>query len=88
MNRTIKEAAVKRFQYDNREQVRNHLANFISAYKAGRRLKTPKAPHALQVHLQTIDNRTRKLDPEPDPSNGGTENLERDAVNRPHILRP
>ena len=42
MNRTIQEAIVKRFHYDNQEQVRNHLANVISAYKAGRRLKTPK----------------------------------------------
>ena len=33
MNRTIKEAAVKGFNYDNHEQVRNHLANVISAYK-------------------------------------------------------
>ena len=42
MNRTIKEATVKRFHYDDHEQLRNHLANFISAYNFGRRLKTLK----------------------------------------------
>ena len=35
-NRTIKEATVKRFHYDNHEQLRNHLDNFISAYNFGR----------------------------------------------------
>ena len=42
MNRTIKEASVKRFHYDDHDQLRNHLANFISAYNFGRRLKTLK----------------------------------------------
>ena len=41
-NRTIKEATVKRFHYDDHEQLRNHMANFISAYNFGRRLKTLK----------------------------------------------
>ena len=42
MNRTIKDATVKRFHHDDHEQLRNHLANFISAYNFGRRLKTLK----------------------------------------------
>ena len=29
MNRTIKEATVKRYHYDNHEQLRTHLADFI-----------------------------------------------------------
>ena len=40
MNRTIKEATVKRFHYDDHDQLRGHLADFISAYNFGRRLKT------------------------------------------------
>lgn len=40
MNRTIKEATVKRFHYDDHDQLRQHLADFISAYNFGRRLKT------------------------------------------------
>lgn len=42
MNRTIKEATVKRFHYDDHDQLELHLANFISAYNFGRRLKTLK----------------------------------------------
>ena len=42
MNRTIKEATVKRFHYDDHAQLRQHLAEFIDAYNFGRRLKTLK----------------------------------------------
>jgi hypothetical protein len=42
MNRTIKDATVKRLHDDDHEPLRNHLANFISAYNFGRRLKTLK----------------------------------------------
>ncbi|QHC37342.1 IS481 family transposase [Komagataeibacter xylinus] len=42
MNRTIKEATVKRFHYDSHEQLRSHLNDFIAAYNFGRRLKTLK----------------------------------------------
>lgn len=38
MNRTIKEATVKRFHYDLQLQV--HLADFIAAYNVARRLNT------------------------------------------------
>jgi transposase InsO family protein len=39
MNRTIKDATVKRFHYDDQRQFEIHLADFISAYNFGRRLK-------------------------------------------------
>ena len=42
MNRTIKDATVKRFHYNTHDQLRRHLADFISAYNFGRRLKTLK----------------------------------------------
>ena len=42
MNRTIKDATVKRFHYDNHNQLRRHLDDFIAAYNYGRRLKTLK----------------------------------------------
>jgi len=42
MNRTIKESSVKRFHYDDHEQLRGRLISFISAYNFGRRLKTLK----------------------------------------------
>ena len=40
MNRTIKDATVKRFHYDDHNQLRNHLADFMAAYNFARRLKT------------------------------------------------
>ncbi|KQS94099.1 MULTISPECIES: IS481 family transposase [unclassified Rhizobium] len=40
MNRTIKDATVKRFHYDDHDQLRRHMTDFINAYNFGRRLKT------------------------------------------------
>jgi transposase InsO family protein len=40
MNRTIKEATVRRFHYSSHEQLRLHLADFLDAYNFARRLKT------------------------------------------------
>ncbi len=40
MNRTIKDATVKRFYYDSHDQLRQHLADFVAAYNFARRLKT------------------------------------------------
>ena len=40
MNRTIKDATVKRFHYDTHDQLRHHLADFVAAYNFARRLKT------------------------------------------------
>jgi transposase InsO family protein len=40
MNRTIKEATVKRYHYDSNRQLQRHLTDFINAYNYGRRLKT------------------------------------------------
>jgi transposase InsO family protein len=39
MNRTIKDATVKRFYYDSHEQLRRHLDDFVAAYNFARRLK-------------------------------------------------
>lgn len=40
MNRTIREATVKRFHYEAHDQLRTHLADFLAAYNFARRLKT------------------------------------------------
>jgi len=40
MNRTIKDATVKRYHYDSNDQQRSHLADFLDAYNYARRLKT------------------------------------------------
>ena len=40
MNRTIKDATVKRCFYETHNQLRAHLQNFVDAYNFARRLKT------------------------------------------------
>jgi transposase InsO family protein len=42
MNRTIKDATVKRFHYDTHDELRSHLADFVGAYNFAKRLKTLK----------------------------------------------
>ena len=40
MNRTIKEATVKRYHDDSHDQLRSHLADVLDVYNFARRLKT------------------------------------------------
>jgi transposase InsO family protein len=40
MNRTIKDATVKRYFYETHDQLRAHLRDFVDAYNFARRLKT------------------------------------------------
>ncbi len=42
MNRTIKDATVKRFHYETHNELRSHLSDFVSAYNFAKRLKTLK----------------------------------------------
>jgi transposase InsO family protein len=42
MNRTIKDATVRRFHYDGHEQLRSHLTDCVLAYNFAKRLKTLK----------------------------------------------
>ena len=78
MNRTIKDATVKRYYYDAR-----------STATASRRLRLsiqfrpqaqdPKRPHALRVHLQGLDFPARTIHIQSEPANAGTKHLVADA---------
>jgi transposase InsO family protein len=65
MNRTIKDATVKRFYYDEHEQRRQHLADFVAAYNFGRRLKTLKGltPFEFICKCWTKEPERFNLDP-------------------------
>ena len=65
MNRTIKDATVKRYHYGNHDQLRQHLDDFIKAYNFGRRLKTLKGltPYEFICKSWTSDPNRFKLDP-------------------------
>jgi len=39
MNRTLKEATVKRYHYQSHAQLKEHIANFLNAYNVAKRLK-------------------------------------------------
>ena len=43
MNQSLKEAPVRWYYYESHDQLRLHLAIFVSAYNYGRRLKTRRA---------------------------------------------
>jgi len=40
MNRTLKDATVRRYHYGSHEELRHHLQLFLDAYNHARRLKT------------------------------------------------
>lgn len=65
MNRTIKEATVKRFFYDNHAQLRGHLDDFVLAYNFAKRLKTLKGltPYEYICKIWTTEPKRFKLDP-------------------------
>ena len=65
MNRTIKDATVKRFYYESHDQLRTHLADFVSAYNYARRLKTLKGltPYEFICRRWTEQPGRFKFDP-------------------------
>ena len=65
MNRTIKEATVNRYHYETHDQLRNHLADFVTAYNFSRRLKTLKglSPYEYICKAWTKEPDRFTLDP-------------------------
>ncbi len=65
MNRTIKEATVKRFHYDDHHQFETHLTDFVAAYNFGRRLKTLRGltPYEFICKCWTSEPERFILDP-------------------------
>jgi len=62
MNRTIKDATVKRYFYDTHNQLKAHLTDFLRAYNFARRLKTLKGltpyEYLCKLWTQTPDRFT------------------------------
>ena len=65
MNRTIKEATVKRYHYGKHNQLRTHLADFVAAYNYARRLKTLRGltPYEYVVKCWTEEPDRFKVNP-------------------------
>jgi len=56
MNRTIKDATVKRYHYESHDQLRSHLRDFIDAYNYAKRLKTLKGLTPYEYICKTWTN--------------------------------
>jgi transposase-like protein len=65
MNRTIKEATVKRYHYDSHDQLERHLCDFVNAYNFARRLKTLKGltPYQFICNAWTNEPERFRLNP-------------------------
>jgi hypothetical protein len=65
MNRTLKDATVKRYHYDSHDQLRTHLQLFLDAYNHARRLKTLRGltPYEHVVQVWTKEPERFRLDP-------------------------
>ena len=65
MNRTIKDATVKRYHYDSHTELRTHLGLFLDAYNHARRLKTLRGltPYEFVCQTWTKEPDRFRLDP-------------------------
>src|ERR687890_1082969 len=65
MNRTLKDATVRRYYYNSHDQLRAHLGGFLTAYNFARRLKTLKGltPFEFICKRWTIEPQRFRLDP-------------------------
>ena len=65
MNRTIKDATVKRYHYDSHDQLRTHLHLFVDAYNHARRLKTLRGltPIEFILNAWTKEPNRFRIDP-------------------------
>lgn len=65
MNRTIKEATVRRYHYDSHEMLRRHLDDFLAAYNFAKRLKALKGltPYETICKLWTEEPERFRINP-------------------------
>ena len=65
MNRTLKDATVKRYHHESRDQLRAHLQLFVDAYNHARRLKTLRGltPYEFVHQVWTKEPERFRLNP-------------------------
>lgn len=82
MNRTIKEATVKRYHYYSHRQLTAHLHTFINADNYGRRLKTLRGLTPYEYIRKNLDSTTSALHNKPAPAIARTKYLSLSALAR------
>jgi transposase-like protein len=65
MNRTLKEATVKKYYYQSHEQLKDHLQNFINAYNFAKRLKTLKGLTPYEYIIKCWQNEPKRFNVNP-----------------------
>ena len=65
MNRSLKEATVQRYYYDSHDQLRRHLADFLTAYNFARRLKTLKGLTPYEYICQSWSREPQRFNLDP-----------------------
>ena len=65
MNRTIKDATVKRYFYETHNQLKTHLRDFVDGYNFARRLKTLRGltPYEFICKVWTSEPSRFKISP-------------------------
>jgi transposase-like protein len=61
MNRTIQEATVNKYFYENYEELKEHLSYFLKAYNCGKRLKTLKGLTPYEFIIKAWQNDQQKF---------------------------
>lgn len=63
MNRTLKEATIKRYNYQNHDQLKEHLYSFLNAYNFAKRLKALKGltPYEYIIKSWQIEQKGLEL---------------------------
>ena len=80
MNRTIKEATVKRYHYDDHQQLKNHLGDFINAYNFARRLKTLRGLTPYEFICKKWTEKPNRFNINPIHQMPGLNNFTRSAI--------
>ena len=71
MNRTLKEATVRRYHYDTRRQLQDHLAAFLDAYNFARRLKTLRGLTPYEAVCKAWNAEPERFNCDPDHLTSG-----------------
>jgi hypothetical protein len=75
MNRTLKEATVKRYHHDSFEQLQEHLAIYLQAYNSAKRLKSLRFKIPREFLAQKFFNNPIPFEYNPTPLLCGAEHL-------------
>ena len=75
MNRTLKEATVRRYYYKSHEQLRTHLTGLRRLLQLRQAPQDPQGAHPFRAHLQVLDRRPEHLQRRSNPPLSGTEHL-------------